>query len=188
MPDRWDAPPPSWRGHARPSCAGHISPDFPPHVGSSHPEILPDPPARCMPTLSAPEVIFAQVARDREDSMTIRAGYPRAQTAAERAGHDATKSPQTRRWHRDPTDPSDPWKTFPSGGPGQCSRIPRGLQPGWSLAAQPTRGRIEDAQTPVCHLAIILETAVEEDFKTREGPSHPGGWAHGQEPKGSPCE
>ncbi|MEY3276959.1 MAG: hypothetical protein RL153_2227, partial [Verrucomicrobiota bacterium] len=32
------------------------------------------------------------------------------------------------------------------------------------------------------------ETAVEEDFKTRKGPSHPGGWAHGQEPKGSPCE
>ena len=36
--------------------------------------------------------------------------------------------------------------------------------------------------------ALNLETAVEEDFKTREGPSHPGGWAHGQEPKGSPCE
>ncbi len=35
---------------------------------------------------------------------------------------------------------------------------------------------------------FILETAVEEDFKTRKGPSHPGGWAHGQEPKGSPCE
>ncbi len=35
---------------------------------------------------------------------------------------------------------------------------------------------------------LILETAVEEDFKTRKGPSHQGGWAHGQEPKGSPCE
>ena len=35
---------------------------------------------------------------------------------------------------------------------------------------------------------VNLETAVEEDFKTRKGPSHPGGWAHGQEPKGSPCE
>ena len=35
---------------------------------------------------------------------------------------------------------------------------------------------------------LNLETAVEEDFKTRKGPSHQGGWAHGQEPKGSPCE
>ncbi|MEY3277065.1 MAG: hypothetical protein RL153_2333, partial [Verrucomicrobiota bacterium] len=39
---------------------------------------------------------------------------------------------------------------------------------------------------PWWHAAWIwvnLETAVEEDFKTRKGPSHPGGWAHGQEPK-----
>ncbi len=43
-------------------------------------------------------------------------------------------------------------------------------------------GRCDDATS------FNLETAVEEDFKTRKGPSHPGGWAHGQEPKGSRCE
>ena len=36
-----------------------------------------------------------------------------------------------------------------------------------------------------CHDVVILKTAVEEVSKTREGPSHRGGWAHGQEPKGS---
>ncbi len=51
---------------------------------------------------------------------------------------------------------------------------------------------IEQVQQPkdlrALRVSVSLETAVEEDFKTRKGPSHPGGWAHSQEPKGSPCE
>ena len=33
---------------------------------------------------------------------------------------------------------------------------------------------------------FILETAVEEDFTTRKGPSHPGGWLRGARHHGLP--
>ena len=49
-------------------------------------------------------------------------------------------------------------------------------------------GRLPTGQGLGNGLPLSLETAVEEDFNTRKGPSHPGGWADGQEPKGSPCE
>jgi hypothetical protein len=34
---------------------------------------------------------------------------------------------------------------------------------------------------------LILKSAVKEGAKTRKCPSHRVGWAHGQEPRGSPC-
>ena len=55
-----------------------------------------------------------------------------------------------------------------------------------SITPLPRRNEVGSPQPPTQR--FNLETAVEEDFKTGKGPSHPGGWAHGQEPKGSPCE
>jgi hypothetical protein len=34
---------------------------------------------------------------------------------------------------------------------------------------------------------LSLKSAVKEGAKTRKRPSHRVGWAHGQEPRGSPC-